>query len=156
MRLAADSFLQCRDQTRLPDAGLARKQHQLAFALLCLPPTPKQQVQLFVAADQRGHHAGVERLEPAVDGSLFHHLPGRHWFPQTLQRDQSQISTVEEPTDLPARRGIDHHAVGTGKTLQARGNIRSLPDRRLLSRLASTDRFAYHHEAGGDPDAHLQ
>ena len=46
--------------------------------------------------------------------------------------------------------------MGPAKPLQASGQIRRLPDRRLLSRLARSDRLADDHEARGDPDAHLQ
>jgi hypothetical protein len=38
MRLAGDALAQLTDQTRLADAGLAGKQHHLAFALAHLPP----------------------------------------------------------------------------------------------------------------------
>ena len=156
MRLAAEPLLERSNQARLSDARLAGEQHQLAFTLFCLPPTPEQQLELLVATDERRHRPGMHRLKSALDSSLSYHLPGRDRVRETLQRDQSEIPMVEQTTDLPPGHSIDHDTVGLRQPLQASGQVRGLPNRRLLSCLPRPDRLADNHQPGGDPDSNLQ
>ncbi len=89
--LDADISLPCqvlrqrRDQAGLADAGLARQQHDAALALFSLLPTPQQQVQLLLAADQWGQCCGAaaQCLEAAFDSALGQDAPGldRHRKP---------------------------------------------------------------------------
>jgi hypothetical protein len=51
--LAAEPFHDGLGDTRLADPGLARDQHHPTLAALCLLPSSQEQVNLFVAADQR-------------------------------------------------------------------------------------------------------
>jgi hypothetical protein len=53
VRLGLDALRQCCGQARFADPGLAGDQHHPPFAELRLLPAPQQQVELFVAADQR-------------------------------------------------------------------------------------------------------
>jgi hypothetical protein len=54
MRLAAKPLFQFRDKARLADAGFAADHDNLSGPCLSAPPAPQQQVDLLVAADQRG------------------------------------------------------------------------------------------------------
>src|SRR5215469_5770375 len=69
---------------------------------------------------------------------------------------RSKISALKEIADLPACRRIDHDAVGPSKTLQARGKVWCLTNRRLLSRFTRAYRFPNNHQAGRDPDTHFE
>src|SRR4051812_42491863 len=66
VRLADQPLLQCSDQARLADAGLAREQHDLALAVLRVLPPVEQQAQLVLAADQRRGGAGLPGVEAAL------------------------------------------------------------------------------------------
>jgi len=54
MRLAMQPFFQCLGGARLPEARLARHQYDLTVTRLGARPPTQQQVDLFVAANQRG------------------------------------------------------------------------------------------------------
>jgi hypothetical protein len=54
MRLGVQAFFKCRGDARLAEARLARDQYDLAVARLGARPPAQQQVDLFVAANQRG------------------------------------------------------------------------------------------------------
>src|ERR1700722_3085949 len=96
IRFATEPLLERRNQARLSDAWLAGEQHKLAFTLFCLPPTPEQQLELLVAADERRHRPGMHRLKAALDSSLSYHLPGRDRVREALQHDQSEIPIVKQ------------------------------------------------------------
>ena len=54
MRLRSNAFQHCSRQSRLADTRLARDQHHLAVAGLCLQPAPHQQFEFFVSPDKLG------------------------------------------------------------------------------------------------------
>jgi hypothetical protein len=80
VRLAAQPFHNRLRDSRLADARFARYQHDAAIAAFRLLPEAHQQLDLLVAADQRGG-ARAQRLEAAVDGArAFYCLPATaHW-----------------------------------------------------------------------------
>ena len=52
MRLGIQALLQCRNKPGLAEPGLARHQHDLAFAGIGAHPSAQQQLDFLVAADQ--------------------------------------------------------------------------------------------------------
>ena len=156
MRLGVEALRQCRGDARLADAGFAGDQHDLAVARLGARPAAQQQVDLLVAADQRGQRRSAQRLEPARDDARTQHLPGRHRRGDALDLDGAEIAVLEEIADQPARARGDDDRVRLGQGLQPGGEVRRLADDRLLLRRAFADQIADDHQPGGDPDARLQ
>ena len=78
VRFAGKAFKKCRYQSRFADAGLARKQHHLAFAVLRLGPAPQHQVEFFLSADEVGQAGRVQRLKPAFYRCRSHRRPSTH------------------------------------------------------------------------------
>jgi hypothetical protein len=62
-----EAFQQCRRQSRLADARLARKKHYLAFAGLYLRPATQQNFDFLFSADKLSQTARVHGLEAAFD-----------------------------------------------------------------------------------------
>src|SRR6516164_839738 len=75
MRLGPEALRQCRGDARLADSGFARNQHDLAVPGLGARPAAQQQVDLFVAADERGQRRSAQCLKPARDGAWTHDQP---------------------------------------------------------------------------------
>src|SRR5437016_5091700 len=75
MRLAFDMRGKCRRQPRLADARLAGNQYHPSFAGLCLLPAPPQQLDFFVAPDER-RLLRAQGLEPAHLAAFAQHPPG--------------------------------------------------------------------------------
>src|SRR5215469_13403954 len=66
--LAAEPLHNGLSDARFADAWLAREQHHAALSALCPVPAAQQQVDLFVAADER-RLGRVQGLEPAHRGA---------------------------------------------------------------------------------------
>src|ERR1700727_2877873 len=86
MRFVLELVFERRGEARFADARLAGQQHDAAFALLDLQPAPPQQLDLLVAADQRGKAYSAQGLEAAGDGALAQHPKSADRFCKTLQR----------------------------------------------------------------------
>ena len=69
MRLSRETLQQRRSQSRLADACLARQEHHLAFAGLCLRPAPQQEFEFFFPSNKLSQAAPVKSLEPAFHRS---------------------------------------------------------------------------------------
>ena len=156
MRLGVEALLQCRGDARLAEAGFARDQHDLAVARLGARPAAQQQVDLLVAADQRGQRRSAQCLEPARDGTRTQHLPGRHRRGDALDLDGAEIAVLEEIADQPARACGDDDRVRLGQGLQAGGEVRRFADDRLFLRRAFADQIADDDQPGGNPDPRLE
>ena len=96
MRLDAEALFQLRGDARLADSGFAGDQHNLAVACLGARPTPQQQVDLLVAADQGHQRRSVQSLEAACDGTRTQYLPCRHRRGDALQFDGAEIAVLEQ------------------------------------------------------------
>src|SRR5580700_2390864 len=75
VELGVEAPYQLRRDSRLANAGLAGDHHDLAVPQLGARPTPQQQVDFLLAADQRAQHRATQRLEPALDGTRAQYLP---------------------------------------------------------------------------------
>src|ERR1700681_3571822 len=78
------------------------------------------------------HGGRAQGLEAALDGARSQHLPRRHVLSKALESDGSKIAIFEEAASQPAGARCDHHGARFGQRLEARGQIWSLTDDRLL------------------------
>ena len=140
------------DDPRLADPGLAGKQHHLAFAVGRAPPAREQQMQLFLAPDQRDQVSAAQRLEAAGGLARAHHPPGAHLLAKTLELVDAKIGELEQAADQAAGAGCDHDAARLRQLLEAGGEVWRLADDRLFLCRALADQVADHHPAGRDPD----
>ena len=95
--------------------GFAGDQHDLAVAGLGARPAAQQQVDLLVAADQRGQRRSAQCLEPARDDARTQHLPGRHRPGDALELDGAEIAALEQVADQPPRGRGDHDLSGPAR-----------------------------------------
>jgi hypothetical protein len=156
VRLAGNLFEQRRGQARLSDAGLAREQDDATLAALRLLPTSQQQLQLFVAAQQRRHAGLMQCFEAALRGAEAHDLPGLHCIGEALERQRAEVAVVEEPAGEAARGRCDHHRVRLGKRLQAGSEIERFTDNAVLLGHAVTDEVVHDDQPSGDANPDLR
>ena len=114
MRFAAKALLQLGRQARLADPGFAGDQHDLAVSGPGTCPAPQQQVDLLLAADQRGQRRPAQRLEAAGDRARTQYLPSRHRRGGALDVDGAEIAVLEEVAEQPPRGRGDHDCVRFG------------------------------------------
>ena len=67
-------------------------------------------------------------------------LPCRYRRRQTFEFDGAEALALEQTADLPASRGVGHHLVRSGQTLQTCREVRRLTDRRLAGMIRHEDR----------------
>ena len=156
MRLLLEALQQCRSDARLADAGFARDQHDLAVAGFGTRPTAQQQVDLFVAADQRRQDRSTQRLEAALNDARVQRLPSGHRHVDALNLDGAKIAVFKQITNQPARTGGDNDRIRLGQALQPGGEVWRFTDDGLLLRRAFADQIANNDQPGGNPDARLQ
>ncbi len=103
VRLAGKPLAQGPHQARLADAGLAREQDHLAFALLRPLPAVEQQPKLLLPPDQ-GREAGrAQGLEAALGRALADDREGAHRPRESLERPGAQVSRANR---LPSKRRV--------------------------------------------------
>src|ERR1700738_3421097 len=141
----------CR-QSRLPDARLARKQHDAPLANFGLVPAPIQQRDLLLATNE-GRFAGAERLEPAQDAALADGTPSALRFTETFDLNGTEETALEEVADELTRACVDQDRVRLGEVLQSSGYVRGFADDRLLLRGTGAQQIADDDETGSDADA---
>src|SRR6516225_1119873 len=83
---------------------LASQQHRPPLAGLCLLPATQQQVEFFVAADERCL-LRAQCLETAQDAACTDHAPGALGLGKTGERLRPEILDLEQPTNLPSGAG---------------------------------------------------
>ena len=77
------------------DAGLARQQHDLAFAVLRQLPALEQQAELALAADKTGRPSAPHRLESTLGRTLADHPQGSNRCIQALDLDRTKLFIFE-------------------------------------------------------------
>ena len=145
MWLRSEAFQQRSRQPRLADACLARQQHDLAFAGLCLRPAPQQQFEFFFPSDKLSQPARVDSLEAAfrrtgrsaAQARTGPAMPFRSFAPRSS-------SSNRLPTSFRVLSAIDN-AVRLRNALQARRKVRRLAYDCLLLRSARPDQIADDH-----------
>src|SRR5215467_9091914 len=126
-----EALFQLRGDARLADSGFAGDEHNLTVTCLGARPTPQQQVDLLVAADQRRQRRSVQSLEPARDSTRTQNLPYRHRRRDAFHLDGAKIAVLEESADQPACARGDHDSIGFGQGLQTSSEVWCLADDRL-------------------------
>src|SRR6516225_8946678 len=90
---------QCRGEARLAESRLARDQHDLAVPGLGARPTAQQQVDLFVAPNQRAQRRSAQGLETARDDARAQHPPSRNRRGEALHLDSAEVAVLEQIAD---------------------------------------------------------
>ena len=119
-------------------------------------PAPQQQLDLLLAADQRGQRRSRATLRIGSRRRSAQHLPSRHRLGEALHLDGAEIAVLEEIADQPPRARGDDDRVRLGQGLQPGGEVRGFADDRLLLRRALADQIADDHQPGRNPDARLE
>src|SRR5262245_4812481 len=101
VRFALDALRQHHAEARFADARLPRNQHHPPLAGFRLLPAPQQQIELFVATEQR-RRLRAQRLEPAEDVAFPDNAPGALGFAKAGKLLRSEILDLEQGADLSA------------------------------------------------------
>ncbi len=134
MRLVADPLAQRRQSARLADAGLAREQRDLAFALRRVTPAVEEQRHLMLAPDERRQALRPRRLKPAEVLGLAQNHPGGNRRVEAFQHLRPKRRQLECPAKQSPRRLRDDHASRLSERLQSRRQIGGLADHGLFLR----------------------
>jgi hypothetical protein len=111
MRFALQAFFKFRGDARLAEARLTRNQDDLAVARLGARPPAQQQVNLFVAANQRGQFRSAQCLEPARHGTLTQHQPAAYRLGVGVRVQRAEVAAVEQIADQTPGGRLDRHGV---------------------------------------------
>ena len=98
-----------------------------------LPPSLEEDCELVVAADHRRRTTRPVGLEAALRRTLVRNPEGHHWADEAFEAGRSDRVQVEHLAQEPARTFGDHHRAGRSNFLEPRGQVRRLPDHRLLT-----------------------
>jgi hypothetical protein len=152
--LAAHLGPQGLHQGRFADPGLAPEQHHLSEPRFTLLPAPAQQPQFLVPPHQEDGSAGCGRLLIVSSVGDPEHTEHLQRLGHPFERVRPQGLQGKTPLHQPRRDGTEHHRIGGGQSLQARGNIRRLPHGQLFVPVAAAH-VPNHRHAGMHPEAHL-
>src|SRR4029077_7663325 len=86
----------------------------------------------------------AQRLEPAQHLALANDPPGRLRLPKASESLRTEISEIEQPADLAARRFADDQRARRGQRLQPGGEVRRLSDDPALLCRPFADQVADH------------
>ena len=121
-----------RDQTRLPDARLARDEHGRASA----PPSGLLEHRVeggkLGLAPEEARRIGVHRIR-ARPCHCLEHLPHRHRFGFPLQADRIEFFVVEQLARQCVRRRTDRYPVRRRGGLQARRRVDGVSGQEALA-----------------------
>ena len=96
VRLAGEALQKRSREPRFADTCLAREEHHLTFAGLCLRPASQQQFEFFLPPDERGQSARVQRLEAAFHRARPQRSPGSHRPSDALEVLCSEVLKLEQ------------------------------------------------------------
>ena len=153
MRIAGDARLELAHQARLPDAGLAREQHDLPAALLRRAPPVQQQVKLSRAADQRGQARAVLRRSLRLPRA--HDPVQRHWLLLAAEGVAADALADERTVHQAVGLLADDHGVGARRGLDPCRAVGDVADDQRLPAGAEAH-LAGQHDAAVDADPHQQ
>ena len=158
MRLGVQAFFKCRRDARLAEPCLAGDQYDLAVARLGARPPAQQQVDLFAAPDQRGQFRSAQCLEPALDGTLGHHLPTAYRLGVAVRVECVEIAAVEQIADQTPGGRLDRHGVRLRRCQQPERQVWDVSDNPVVRDLAYPDEIANddHSRRYADPAPHRQ
>jgi hypothetical protein len=116
----------------------------------------QQQLELLLAADERGQRGPAQRLEPAQNAAFADHAPGALRFDEAGELPRPEILDLEERADLPPRALGHDERIRCSERLKPCGEVRRLANDPPLLRRARADQIADDSEAGRDADAQPQ
>jgi hypothetical protein len=152
VRLVRDPGGELSGEPRLADAGLARKQHDLADAGPGLAQAVAQQGALRRPPDEVGEPS-ARRLEAAFrHGEAFDH-EGLDRRGEALDGLPAEVAQPEQVADQAAGGAGEDDLPGLRQSLQACGEVGGLTDHRLLLRRALADQITNYDKSGGNADA---
>src|SRR5215469_16366010 len=115
-----------------------------------------QQLDFFLAIDERAQLGRMQRFEPALHGAWPEHLVRAHRLGETLQLDRAQIAVLEQITEKPMRYRADDNCAGFGERLQSRGEVGGLADNVPFLCLAEPPQFADDDHPSANADSNLE
>ena len=143
------------ENARLADTGLARQQHHAALALADLVPSPAQERDFLLAADE-GCRLAAQRLEAAFDDRDALHLVGFHRSGEAFHLDTDRSGEIEQVADQAPSGLRDQNPVCRRHDLEARRQIGCLADGEAFAPKRGLERLADDDEAGRDADADVE
>jgi hypothetical protein len=149
----AQPLAQAMHEARLPDPRVARDEDRLPEALLRLLETVEQEPKLLLTPHE-GREPG-RPVETARDPARLDHPVDPDRLGDALERRGAPVLRDEEPRHEPQRRVADHHRVGLGEGLEARGYVQRVAERQRLP-LLPAPHLADYHRPGVDPDPDLE
>jgi hypothetical protein len=160
MRVAGQPLLEHLHEPRLPDSGLAAQHGHLSVPLLCLFPTLEQHGGFGFASDEGSEATDTCRVQAALRAALTGHPVQRERPVHTFEEMRSEVVSDEVPLGEAPGRVADDDGIGVGEPLDARGDVRRLPERQLLTvprgaDLAHDDEPRVDADSDGEPDAAL-
>ena len=96
-------------------------------------PAVGQRSELAVATLHGRKSALRGNIQPGRAPALVQHLIDGHRLRDAPNGVEAELATVEVARDQPVRRRTDHHRVGGGQGLQARGDVRRNADGRRVA-----------------------
>ena len=128
-------------------------QHHPPLAGFRLLPAPQQQIELFVATEER-RRLRAQRLETAEDAAFSDNAPGALRFGKSGKLLRSEILDLEQGADLSARALGNDERVRWGQRLQPGSEVRRLTHNPAFLRGSRADQIADHDQAAGDAQMH--
>ena len=113
------------DEPGLANSGLAADQHKLTFARPDALPAPGENDEVLLAPDEGGEDPGAGPAAPAADAQNA--IEGR-WRGHALELMRALVLGNEQPGDLPLDCRSHQHGSRFGRRLNARSDIRRLPE----------------------------
>ena len=132
-RLACHALLGLRHEPGLADARVGADDHHLALSGARVAPSPDQQIELFLPADEAGHLAG-QGLHPGVEAGVADDAVRADLLSRRRQPQRSAGRGLEEAFDERIEDVADHDGIERGDLLQADGDLRRLPIGQLRER----------------------
>jgi hypothetical protein len=142
------------DQSRLPDARLPDEGGHLTGPRSRPTDGLAHLFQLRLPADEPGEAAGRRRVQPRAKWPSSRHLIEVDRRAQALDGHRAERRDRDEPFRETEHVGGQQGRVGLGQLLQARGQMRGLPDRRVVHPQIAAD-GAHDHLARVQADADL-
>ncbi len=143
MRLARERLLQCQEQSRLADTGLAGDQDRAAKPTARLLPDLEEVLELPLAADERRRERssqlaliGDDRTVDAVGGD---------WTTQPFQLGRRELAGVKAIAHHAPRKVADHERLRLGEFLEARGDVDRLAEDRRVRAIGPNDDRSHVH-----------
>ena len=141
-------------ESRLPDAGLADDGHHLAVAGLRASQRRAQLLQLSLASHEAREASRGRGMKSRALRTRRHDRVDFHRRVQALDGDRPERLDFDVTFREPQRFAGDQNRAGIGELLHPRGQMRGLPDRRVVHVEVAAD-GPHDDVAGIEPDANL-